>query len=192
MRVQKRFTILNRFFYIDLRIDKNYNPKWTKLIKKFKKKQMSEKQYKLKNSPEPSKKLGGQRLDYISITKAETLSGITEEQEIFLNPYKENWAPSKKEAKKETWGSSRSLFCAVWLKIKKKDYTDFKDIRLAYDIVTDHTLIKNLNKRTKQFIVGKETNYNWKVKTRITISSYLYNFKKFLKSTFLIQQKNDK
>jgi len=136
-------------------------------------------------STDTSAKLGGKVIRYSCVTKAETLSGIKTEEVVFLNPYKENWGISKNDVRKGTWGSSRSVFCAVWIKVKKKDFSNFNQIRLSYEEVTDQSLIKNLNKQSKFFITDKEPNLPWKKKIIISVYLHLDRCKKFFKRTFL-------
>lgn len=104
----------------------------------------------------------------LTVTKGNELGGIrltycekankTQQEHVFLKPFKEIWAISKKDCNKGEWGNSRSPYTTVWLELTSysnyKDYSkDYMNIR--YTIVTDHLIIKALNDKSSIILTGK-------------------------------------
>lgn len=99
--------------------------------------------------------VGGLKLVYEVSNEKTTLSKKDNKCIVYLKPYKENWGADKKDVKKGEWGNSSSPLSNVWLEIKK-DYTSYEkeNMSIRGDVVKDSNLIAQLNKQTKEFIIG--------------------------------------
>jgi len=102
--------------------------------------------------------VGGIKLTYQKFKNFSTVKDTG--NYIFLKPYKDVWSINgKKGCRKGEWGSTRSPFANVWLKIYK-DYTDYniavQRCELYYEVVKDPKLIKNLNKVSNGYSISNK------------------------------------
>jgi hypothetical protein len=100
---------------------------------------------------------GGIKLTYSVKNVKSTLSQRDVGKVAFLKPYKKNWGTNKKDVGKNEWGNTFSPYSNVWLQINE-DYKSYsKEImNIRYTLVKDSNLISQLNKQTKEFVIGND------------------------------------
>jgi len=90
-----------------------------------------------------------------SISDNHLKPGDIEENVEFLKPTKSAWSRGKNDCPKKEYGSKSSPYTNVWVQIDDKPLViDGIPTFTRFHQITDSELIKNLNRRVKNFSIG--------------------------------------
>ena len=123
--------------------------------------------------------MGGIKLIY---QEKDTKSSLrfNNNKRIFLKPFKEVIAIDKKDCEitygKGSWGNANNPISNCWVEITSKDYSNYNQdsIGIRFLVVKDTQLIKSLNERKKEFILGIDDEPNKITKLSIMDKARLF------------------